>query len=55
MRKKLIDTILNLASDEFETITDIKELAIMTDEQLVDRLIDIINYFVSELRDLNEL
>lgn len=45
MREKLITAIYDMAQDEFETINDMFKLAIMSDEQLVDELINIAEYF----------
>jgi hypothetical protein len=47
-RAKLIDNILYYAGDEFETKGDIAELAAESDDQLIDRLIDILDYYYSE-------
>lgn len=44
MREKLIRAIFELARDEFETTDDVLQLAIQSDEQLVDQLIHIANY-----------
>jgi len=53
MRKKIIEAIFRIASDEFETIADVKELAMMSDEELLDNLVSIIDYLKNELDDLN--
>ena len=45
MRKKLIDAIFDMASDEIETIQDAKKFASMSDEELVDELINIAEYY----------
>lgn len=45
MREKLIRAIYDMAQDEFETANDLFKLAIMSDEQLVDELINIAEYF----------
>lgn len=45
MREKLINAIYDMARDEFETTDDVLKLALMTDEQLVDNLINIAEYF----------
>lgn len=47
MRKKLIKAIYEMARDEFETTDDVLELAIKTDEELVDMLINLADYFKS--------
>ena len=53
MRKKIIEAIFRIASDEFETISDVIELAMMTDEDLLDVLVGMIDYLKNELDDLN--
>ena len=45
MRQKLIDTIFDMAGDEIETVEDAKKFAMMSDEQLVDELINIAEYY----------
>ena len=45
MREKLIDAIFDMAGDEIETVQDAKKFAVMTDEQLVDELINIAEYY----------
>ena len=45
MREKLIDAIFDMAGDEIETVQDAKKYASMTDEQLVDELINIAEYY----------
>ena len=45
MREKLIDAIFDMAGDEIETVKDAKKYASMTDEQLVDELINIAEYY----------
>lgn len=45
MRMKLIDAIFDMAGDEIETVQDAKKYASMTDEQLVDELINIAEYY----------
>jgi hypothetical protein len=45
MRKKLIEAIFDFSSDEIETIEEAKRFAMMSDEELVDALIDIANFF----------
>lgn len=45
MREKLIDAIFDMAGDEIETVRDAKKYASMTDEQLVDELINIAEYY----------
>lgn len=45
MREKLIDAILNYASDEFENKYDVIQLAKESEEQLLDRLINILEWY----------
>lgn len=51
MREKLIDAIFDMADDEIETVEDAKKYASMTDEQLVDELINIAEYYRRESND----
>lgn len=48
MREKLIDAILDLASDEFEDTKELIELAKESEEQLLDRLIHIAKYYYEQ-------
>jgi hypothetical protein len=45
IREKLIDAIMDLASDEFETVKDVVSLAKMSSEQLALEVISIANYY----------
>ncbi len=45
MRQKLVDTIMELSDDEFMSYSDLIELAKESDEQLVDRVISIAQYY----------
>lgn len=45
MREKLIDAIFDMAGDEIENVQDAKKYASMSDEQLVDELINIAEYY----------
>ena len=45
MRQKLIDAIFDMAGDEIETVQDAKKFAMMSDEQLVDELINLAEYY----------
>jgi hypothetical protein len=45
MRQKLIDAIFDMAGDEIETVQDAKKFAAMSDEQLVDEIINIAEYY----------
>ena len=49
MRRKLITAIYKMAKSEFNTTEDVLNLASETNEQLVDRLITIIN--TKQLKD----
>ena len=44
-REKLVDTIMDLAGDAFETIASVTELARESEAELVDRLIHIAEYW----------
>jgi hypothetical protein len=48
MRQKLIDATLDLASDEFEDNDSLIKLAKMSEEDLVDNLINIAEYYRDE-------
>jgi len=48
MRKKLIDATLDLASDELEDNDSLIKLAKMSEEELVDNLINIAEYYRDE-------
>jgi len=45
MRELLIDSILDLSGDEYETVNDVIELAKENEQQLLERVIDIANYY----------
>lgn len=45
MREKLINTILELASDECQDVSEMIQIAKETDEQLIDRIISIAMYY----------
>jgi hypothetical protein len=45
MREKLIDAIVDMAGDEIETPQDMVKYAKMSDEQLVDEVINIAEYY----------
>ena len=51
MRTKLIDAIFDMAGDEIETVQDAKKFAAMSDEQLVDELINIAEYYRNQSND----
>jgi hypothetical protein len=48
MREKLLDAIIEMASDEFETMDDVLALAKKSDEELVDVVIGIARYYKEE-------
>lgn len=52
MREKLIDAIIDMAGDEFETTTDVIKLAKMSDEQLVDEVINIAEYYRNQSNEV---
>jgi len=52
-RAKLVGNILYYAGDEFETTDDITELAMESEEKLVDRLIDILDYYYDQYQQLS--
>ena len=45
MREKLINAIFDMAGDEIEDVQDAKRYALMTEDQLVDELINIAEYY----------
>jgi hypothetical protein len=51
MRQKLIDAIFDMAGDEIETVQDAKRFAAMSDEQLVDEVINLANYYRNQAND----
>jgi len=53
-RKEIINTILDLSSEEFETKNDILKLAYENKKQLKNRLITINNYII-EKKIINNL
>lgn len=52
MRKILIDAIVNLAGDEYETAEDWIELACKTEEELIKELIDISLFYAEQSNQL---
>lgn len=48
-REKLITTILALAGDEHESRHDLIELAIKSENELIDILISIANYYKQQI------
>ena len=51
-RAKLVGNILYYAGDEFENSDDLTELAMESEEELVDRLIDILDYYYDRAQEL---
>jgi hypothetical protein len=51
MRQKLIDAIFDMAGDEIETVQDAKKFAAMSDEQLVDEIINLAEYYRNQSND----
>jgi hypothetical protein len=52
-REKLIDNILYYAGDEFESRDSIISLALESEDQLVDRLIGILDYYYDQADQLS--
>lgn len=52
MRNILIDAIIELAGDEYESPSDLIELAKESENQLVDRLISIACFYRDQLEDV---
>ena len=52
MRELLINTIIDLSRDEYETFHDVIELAKMSEHQLVERLIGIACFYKNQLDDV---
>ena len=48
-RGKLITNILYYSDDEFESRDDVMQLAKETDEELVDRLINLLDYYYDQV------
>jgi|NOAtaT_6_FD_contig_21_2660266_length_317_multi_3_in_0_out_0_2 hypothetical protein len=53
MREQLIDVIINLAGDEYETKYDLIDLAKKSDNQLVEDIIHIAYFYRNQLEDVN--
>lgn len=45
MREKLINAIFDIVDDETIRVEEAKKYALMTDEQLIDELIDILKFY----------
>ncbi len=54
MRALLIDTLMNLSGDEYETVNDVLELAKESEEQLIERLIGVACFYRDQFNDLNQ-
>ena len=52
-RAKLVGNILYYAGDEFEETDDLTELAMESEEELVDRLINILDYYYDKCQELS--
>jgi hypothetical protein len=52
MREKLIDAIVDMAGDEIETPQDMVKYAKMSDEQLVDEVINIAEYYRNQSNEV---
>lgn len=53
-REKLVDTIMELAGDEFETVESVTTLARESESELLDRLIHIAEYWRNEANKLED-
>ena len=51
MRELLIDAILNLSGDEYETVNDVIELAKENELQLVERIIAVACFYRDQLNE----
>lgn len=54
MRALLIDALMNLSGDEYETVNDVLELAKESEEQLIERLIGVACFYRDQFNDLNQ-
>ena len=52
MRELLIDAILDLSGDEYESRQDVIELAKESEQQLVERLVGIACFYRDQLNEL---
>lgn len=53
MREKLIGNILHYAADELEDRESIIDLAMESEEQLVDRLLNILDYYYDKYQEFS--
>lgn len=54
MRALLIDALMNLSGDEYESVQDVLELAKESEEQLIERLIGVACFYRDQFNDLNQ-
>jgi hypothetical protein len=54
MRELLIDTLIDLSGDEYETVNDVIELAKESEQQLVERLIGVACFYRDQFNDVNQ-
>ena len=54
LREKLVGTIIAYSGDEYETKEDLTALAMMSEEQLTDRVMDILDYYYEAYNKLND-
>jgi hypothetical protein len=54
MRETLIDAIIDLADDEYESKNDLIELARKSEHELVDILVGIACFYRDQLDDVNQ-
>ena len=52
-REKLIGNILYYSADEYENRESVIDLAMESEEQLIDRLINILEYYYDEYQELS--
>lgn len=54
MRELLIDALINLSGDEYETVQDVIELAKESEAQLVDKIIAVACFYRDQFNDVNQ-
>jgi predicted lactoylglutathione lyase len=54
MRALLIDALINLSGDEYETVNDVIELAKESEQQLIERLIRVACFYRDQFNDVNQ-
>ena len=54
MREALIDVLMNLSGDEYETVNDVIELAKESEAQLIERLIGVACFYRDQFNDVNQ-